>query len=99
MTENNQFYADNEKEGEGIEKSVDLSLAYEIKSNSIPEDDWENQDIVFFCHDCAKRVPAKKNEKKIKFSCQVCGGENISFGTKKSVEGYFHLNEEGMSKK
>jgi hypothetical protein len=99
MSENSQFYADNEQSTEGQEKNVDLSLAYEVKPNAVPEDEWEEQEIAFFCHDCGKRVSAKKNPKKVKFSCQECGGGNISFGTAKSIEGFFHLNAEGVSKK
>jgi len=99
MSESNQFYADNEKSAEGQEKDVDLSLAYEIKSKSTPEEEWEDQPIVYFCHDCGKRVATKKEANRIKFTCQECGGGRISFGTERSVEGYFHLNEEGVRKK
>ncbi len=99
MSENNQFYADNEKGTEGLEKEIDLSLAYEIHPNSVPEEEWEDQKIIFFCHDCGKKVDAEKNKKGIRFKCSICDGNQISFGTEKSIQNFFHLNEEGVQKK
>jgi len=95
MTENNQFYADDEKDG-GVDVSqIDLSIAYEIKPKKA---DLDASPVVFFCRDCRKLVPAKKAEKKLKFSCEICGGKKIVFGTKRALENHFHLNSEGVQK-
>lgn len=94
MSENHQFYADNEGDDETPLSEIDLSIAYEIQSKAIPEDAWENQDVVFYCHDCETLVGVKKKEGKgTKFTCQVCNGEHISFGTDRSIRGYFRIGE------
>ncbi len=99
MPGENQFYADNEKNSEVKETDIDLSIAYELKVKSLPEDQWEDQAIVFFCNDCEKIVAAEKNKNAVKFTCAVCKGKNISFGTQKSVNNFFRLNEGGKRKK
>ncbi len=99
MSEDNQFYADNEKNSEVLESDVDLSLAYNVCPNIIPEDQWEDQQVVFFCHDCGKLVKAEKKTKGMSFFCSECSGKKISFGTEKSVQHFFHLNDEGVQKK
>ncbi|QQS59058.1 hypothetical protein IPN35_05745 [Candidatus Peregrinibacteria bacterium] len=95
MSESHQFYADNEKDDANTPLSeIDLSMAYEIKSRAIPEEEWENQEIVFYCHNCETLVSVKKREEKnTKFVCQECDGESISFGTDKSIRGYFRIGE------
>ena len=95
----NQFYADNEKNSEVDESSIDLSIAYELKVKSVPEDEWEDQGIVFFCNDCEQVVEAEKHKDKVRFTCPECKGKNISFGTQKSVSNFFRLNESGKRKK
>ncbi len=98
MSENNQFYADNENSN-GVDVSqIDLSLAYEIKSKAIPEADFESTPVAFFCRDCRKLVATKKTEKGLKFACTECGGKDIFFGTRRSLINHFHLNEEGAQK-
>ncbi len=100
MSGSNQFYADNEKKSEIHESEIDLSIAYEIKPNALSEEEWENQNVVFFCHDCGKLVNATshKTKKGMKFSCSECNGKRISFGTLKSLQNFFHLNDDGVRK-
>jgi Zn finger protein HypA/HybF involved in hydrogenase expression len=93
MSDNSQFYADNEKSSDGQESTIDLSFAYEIRSNIVPEDEWKNQKIVFFCRDCDECVDAKKNKKSMTFTCNKCNGKRIAFGTEKSVQNFFRLHE------
>ena len=98
MSENNQFYADNEN-ADGVDVSqIDLSLAYEIKSKAVPEEDFESTPVAFFCRDCRKLVDTKKAEKGLKFVCAECNGKDISFGTRRSLINHFHLNDEGIQK-
>ncbi len=96
---NRQFYADNERSSEVDESTIDLSIAYELKVKSVPEEEWEDQGIAFFCNDCEKIVEAEKHKDKVRFTCPDCKGKNISFGTQKSVSNFFRLNESGKRKK
>lgn len=98
MSENNQFYADNENDGGVDIANIDLSIAYEIKSKATSEEDFETAPVAFFCRDCRKIVATKKAEKGIKFACAECGKKDISFGTRRSLTNHFHLNEEGIQK-
>jgi len=98
MSENNQFYADNENDGGVDITQIDLSIAYEIKSKAVSEDDFETTPVSFFCRDCRKLVTTKKASKGITFVCAECGKKDISFGTRRSLTNHFHLNEEGAQK-
>lgn len=97
--ESSQFYADNEKATEVDEAKIDLSIAYELKIKPVPEEEWEDQGVVFFCNDCEQIVAAEKAKNSVRFSCPDCKGKNISFGTQKSVNNFFRLNESGKRKK
>lgn len=99
MPGENQFYADNEKSSEGNEKTIDLSRAYTLKFEPTPESAWTDQSVVFFCNDCGKLVATEKDPHAIKFSCTECKGRNISFGTERSVNNFFKLNDGGKRKK
>jgi len=94
-----QFYADNERQSEVTERDIDLSIAYEIKSKEVAEEEWEDQKVGFFCHDCHKLVEGQKAKKGLKFHCKACSGKKISFGTMRSLKNFFHLNDEGVAKK
>ena len=98
MSENHQFYADNEGDDETPLSEIDLSIAYEIQSKAIPEDAWENQDVVFYCHDCETLVGVKKKGKGTKFTCQV-QWRTYFFGTDRSIRGYFRIGEGKKRKK
>ncbi len=54
--------------------------------------------IVFFCRDCQKVVakPEKVGAKYI-YKCSVCKGDDVAFGTKKSICDYFHLKEKDLT--
>ncbi len=97
--QSSQFYADNEVAGEVSEKDVDLSLAYEIKDKSVPEEAWGHQPVQYFCHTCEHVVATKKAPGKgLKFLCAECNGKQISFGTQRSLRNFFKLNDEGRTK-
>jgi Zn finger protein HypA/HybF involved in hydrogenase expression len=98
MNGTNQFYADNESDTEISVQELDLSLAYEVKPLITPENEWENQPVVFYCHDCERCVDVKKRQGSVKFACELCNGNKIMYGTKSSIDAYFHLNEEGVRK-
>lgn len=91
---NDQFYADNEKQSDIHEKEIDLSMCYTVKTKS--NEDFEHSELKFFCKDCKKIVKVSKKDKtSLKFICEECQGNNIFFGTQKSVYSYFHLNNNG----
>lgn len=98
MSGSSQFYADNEKNAEVCETEVDLSLAYELKPKMLSKEECEDTEVGFFCHDCNKIVSAKKDQKKVRFTCTECGGKRISFGTKRSLTNHFRLNDNGVRK-
>jgi hypothetical protein len=45
-------------------------------------------------------VTPKRIGKKFKFSCSVCNGENVAFGSEQSIRNYYKLpTGEGPAKK
>lgn len=55
------------------------------------EQTWDT--IVFYCKDCEKIVDADRAGRKYVYLCKLCGTKNVAFGTKKSVQNYFHVDE------
>jgi hypothetical protein len=98
MSGDSQFYADNEADAVAPAE-IDLTIAHTIQPNAVSEEEWPDQKIIFFCHDCEKVVDVTKSKKKIKFICKECGNQNTSFGTEKSVMNFFRINEAGERKK
>ncbi len=50
----------------------------------------ERGDIVFFCHDCCAFVETNRlDPKKMKFTCKVCKGRKISYGTEESLKEHY----------
>ena len=47
--------------------------------------------IVYFCKDCQKLITPKRIGKKLRFKCDECKGENVAFGTEKSIQSYFDV--------
>ncbi len=47
--------------------------------------------IVYFCKDCQKLIVPKRIGKKLRFKCDECKGENVAFGTEKSIQSYFDV--------
>ena len=55
----------------------------------------ENQlgSIIFYCKDCQEVVETERFGKKYVYKCKKCGTKNVAFGTKKSIYGFFRLEE------
>lgn len=47
--------------------------------------------IVFYCKDCRALVESEKIGNKYMYKCLTCGGENVAFGTPKSIANYYHV--------
>lgn len=47
--------------------------------------------IIYYCRDCKDLVKPKRVGKKFQFSCMVCKGNNVSFGSEKSIEKYYKV--------
>lgn len=47
--------------------------------------------IVYYCNDCEKMVKPKRVGKKLKFSCEECKGNNVSFGSEQSIASYYRI--------
>ncbi|MBI5755160.1 hypothetical protein HZA41_03005 [Candidatus Peregrinibacteria bacterium] len=49
--------------------------------------------VVYFCKDCQKMVNAKKEPRRYVYTCDICGTKNVAFGTKKSIQHFYHLED------
>jgi hypothetical protein len=56
------------------------------------EKTWDT--VVFYCKDCEKIVPTDRAGKKYVYVCKMCGTKNVAFGTLKSIQNYFHVEDE-----
>lgn len=52
-----------------------------------------SEDIIYFCKDCDKIVDAKQVGRKYVFRCNICGTKNVAFGTEKSINNFYHVEE------
>lgn len=61
----------------------------------------ENQtgEIVFYCKDCEVLVDTSRIGGKYVYKCKKCGTKNVAFGTKKSIYGFFKIEEKEMKEK
>ncbi|MBI2634858.1 hypothetical protein HYW82_04295 [Candidatus Peregrinibacteria bacterium] len=49
--------------------------------------------VVFYCKDCEEVVATHRVGRKFVYKCAKCGTKNVAFGTKKSIFGFFKLEE------
>ncbi len=54
----------------------------------------KESEIIFYCKDCAEIVDVIQCGRKYVYKCKRCGTKNVAFGTKKSIFGFFKLEEE-----
>ena len=78
----------------GEPKSIDKEYIEIIRSDSeidkkFLEDTGLSAKIIYFCRDCNQMTKPKRIGKKFKFSCAECKGNNVSFGTEKSILNYY----------
>jgi len=45
--------------------------------------------IIYYCCDCEKIIKPKRIGNKFRFSCSICKGDNVSFGSEKSILNYY----------
>lgn len=55
----------------------------EVQTQEIP--------IVFYCKDCKEIIKGEKIGAKYLYKCPKCKGENVAFGTPKSIGNFYHL--------
>lgn len=65
----------------------------------IHKDKSFGKDILYYCKDCEKIVDAQKIGRKIVFRCPICKTKNVAFGTEKSLNNFFHIEEKIESKR
>lgn len=58
----------------------------------------DDNPIVFFCKDCQEIVETVKVGGKYVYKCKKCGTKNVAFGTKKSIYGFFRIEEREKEK-
>ncbi|MEK7126564.1 MAG: hypothetical protein AAB848_00510 [Patescibacteria group bacterium] len=51
-------------------------------------------DIIFYCKDCEEIVETLRVGGKYVYKCKKCGTKNVAFGTRKSIYGFFRLEDE-----
>ena len=52
---------------------------------------WD--DIAFYCKDCEQIVDVDRVGRRYVYRCQICKTKNVAFGTGKSIQNYFHVEE------
>ena len=59
-----------------------------------PVSDLPRGSIVYYCKDCKQIVEAKPvGGKKLKYRCSTCNGDNVAYGTEKSVKSVYKIKE------
>ena len=58
----------------------------------------DDNPIIFYCKDCHEIVEVERFSKKYVYKCKKCGTKNVALGTKKSIFGYFKLDEKTLKK-
>jgi len=56
-------------------------------------------EIIFYCKDCEEVVETERFGRKYVYKCKKCGTKNVAFGTKKSISGFFRIEEKEKKKK
>ena len=49
--------------------------------------------IFFYCKDCKQLVETRRVGQKYVYICKKCGTKNVAFGTKKSLETFFRIED------
>ncbi len=66
-----------------------------VPVSATPVDD---NPIVFYCKDCSEIVATSRVGGKYVYTCKKCGTKNVAFGTKKSIYGFFKLEDKEKAK-
>ena len=90
------FLKDKE-EDKHIEIDYDALTDLAQKDFSDPLEETHQDDVAFYCRTCktitdVSRVASRsKKKQKVQFSCNLCKGGNVYYGTKRGIAKYFHL--------
>jgi len=58
----------------------------------------DEKPIIFYCKDCEEIVDVNRFGKKYVYKCKKCGTKNVAFGTRRSIIGFFRLDEKELNK-
>lgn len=61
--------------------------------NQVVPPQEEKTAILFYCKDCSEIVDSERCGRKYVYRCKKCGTKNVAFGTKKSIYGFFKIDE------
>lgn len=50
--------------------------------------------IIFYCKECRGLVNVTKSPRKYSFTCNLCKGRQVAFGTDVSIRKFFHLKDD-----
>ena len=84
------------EEQAGEPQTIDKEYVDIIKSDSeidrkFIDDTGAPSKIIYYCRECKKEVKPKRIGKKFKFSCTECKGNNVAFGSEKSLSSYYKI--------
>jgi len=67
---------------------------------NMTETEFKDEDfkIIFYCKDCEEIVDTEKVGRKYVYKCKKCGTKNVAFGTTRSINGFFRLDEKEKMK-
>lgn len=65
---------------------------------AVPPKPVDDNPIVFYCKDCGEIVDVRRVGGKYVYTCKKCGTKNVAFGTKKSIYGFFKLEDKEKAK-
>lgn len=65
---------------------------------AVPAKPVDDNPIVFYCKDCGEIVATSRVGGKYVYTCKKCGTKNVAFGTKKSIYGFFKLEDKEKAK-
>lgn len=71
-----------------------LQVSPPVTKSQSPDDN----PIIFYCKDCEEIVETRRVGGKYVYTCKKCGTKNVAFGTKKSIYGFFKLEDKEKAK-
>ncbi len=57
------------------------------------EDKAKKGPVLFYCKDCEEIVETYQVGRKYVYKCRKCGTKNVAFGTEKSLNTFFRIEE------
>lgn len=66
-------------------------MAKETKEIDIPH-------VLFYCKDCQWVVQGQKRSGKYEYTCPICKGKKVAFGSGRAIVDFFHIKESILAK-